>query len=424
MIWPWFVVTTCLCSEAFFAMAELSITSANPIELERAARDGSRAAALVAWFREKPERLFATTLLGTNLSTVTGSTVASLSLLFYFPDSGEWLAMALMSPLILMGGEIIPKTLAQQHATTMAIRIAGALRIFYYLLQPAIQLTNGFTGALNRVLGFDGRVRTVASREDLVLLMKEDTTQGEVNPGEREMISRIFKFSHLAARDSMIPLVEVCGVPADITVRDAAAMIAREGHSRLPVYRDRIDDIVGVLHHIDLLRAHDGDQPVSERMKPPHFVPETQEIDDILVILQRKAASLAIVVDEFGGAVGILTLEDILEEIVGEIDDEFDSGARLWRTTQDGGYLVSGRAPVEQLNDELKLELPEGGDYETVAGFVLDRLKRIPRVGEMLETQNGARITIVRASKRAIEEVKVVRAPEAHPPPAPQRPES
>ena len=307
------IVGVCIVSEAFFAAAELSIISANRIRLEKAASTGNAAAARVLWFRDNPERLFGTTLIGTNVSTVTGSTVASLALLQLDPANGAWWALALMSPLILLGGEIIPKSLGQARATRVAQALGGPLRIVYTVLTPPILLVRGYAGLLYRILGVEeGRRAVMASREELVLLMEhDDATDGEIEADEREMISRIFAFSGLAARDSMVPLAEMVGIAEDATVAQAVSIVAREGFSRLPVYRDRIDDIVGIVHHLDLFTAEGEDQPVRELARPAYFVPESQEVDDILIILERQAASAAIVVDEFGGAVGLITLEDV-----------------------------------------------------------------------------------------------------------------
>ena len=400
------IVGLCIISEAFFAAAELSIVSANRIRLEKSAHAGSAAAARVLWFRDNPERLFGTTLIGTNLSTVTGSTVASLALLNIDPANGGWWALALMSPLILLGGEIIPKSLGQARATRVAETLAGPLRLVYTVLTPPIVLVRGYAGLLYRVLGVEeGRRAVMASREELVLLMEhDDATDGEIEADEREMISRIFAFSGLAARDSMVPLVEMVGIAADATVEQAVAIIAREGFSRLPVFRDRVDDISGILHHLDLFTAERPDQPVGELARPAYFVPESQEVDDILIILQREAASAAIVVDEFGGAVGLITLEDVLEEIVGEIHDEYDPQGRAWRPV-DGGYIVNARAPVELLNYDFGLDLPVDRDYETIAGYVLEQLRRFPRQGEQLELPHGAILTVRRANDRAVLEV-------------------
>ncbi|MCA9541872.1 MAG: HlyC/CorC family transporter [Myxococcales bacterium] len=408
---PWVVVGLCVLSEGFFAAAELSIISANAIRLEEAARRGSAAARRVLWFRQHPERLFGTTLLGTNLSTVTGSTMASLTLTQIDPSRGEWWAMLLMSPLVLIGGEIIPKSVGQSRADRTSQLLAGPLFVLHRILSPAIFFVRAYTGFLYRVLGIDDASRqAMASRDELALLMRTENSTGEMNADEREMISRIFAFSRLRARDSMVPLVEMVGVSTELTVAEAARVIADVGFSRLPVYRERIDDIVGILYHLDLLRAEQPDLPVSELMRPPFFVPETQEIDEILVLLQREAASAAIVVDEFGGAVGLLTLEDVLEEIVGEIHDEYDPQGRWWRAVPDG-HLITARAPIGELNAHFKLGLPEDADYETVAGYMLDQLRRIPRVGEAVTLADGRRLTVRRANPRSIQEVHLSAAP-------------
>lgn len=406
---PWIIIGVCVISEAFFAASELSIVSANGIRLEEAARGGSAAAKRVLWFRRHPDRLFGTTLLGTNLSTVTGSTTASLTLLRIDPVNGEWWAMLLMSPLILIGGEIIPKSLGQTRADALSQLLSGPLYLIHRALSPLIFFVRAYTSGLYRVLGIDDASRrAMASREELVLLMQTEAGESEMNADEREMISRIFAFSHLEARDSMVPLVEIVAVPDDATVEDAVRAISRAGFSRLPVYRDRIDNIVGLLHHLDLLHAERADLPVTALMRPPYFVPENQEIDEILILLQREAASAAVVVDEFGGAVGLLTLEDVLEEIVGEIHDEFDPTAGLWRQVPDG-WLIDARAPVERLNTQFGLDLPTDDDYETLAGYLLDQLRHIPRIGEATTLADGRRLTVRRANARAIQEVHLSR---------------
>ena len=408
MVAPWLVVLLCVLGEAFFAGTELAIVSANGIRLQSAADAGNAAARRVIWFRERPDQLFGTTLLGTNMCTVTGSAVASLTLMQVDPHRGEFWAMLLMSPVILIGGEIIPKSLATTRATVFAKALAGPLLLANRLLFPFIAVIRAYTRFLYRRLGIDEAAKSaIVSREELFMLMQSEAVDDEFDADEREMISRIFAFSRLRARDSMVPLVEMVAVPAGSTVREAAGVISTHGVSRLPVYEGRVDNVVGLLHHLDLLRAEDGEAPVSGLMRPPNFVPESQEVDEILVMLKQESASAAMVVDEFGGTVGLLTLEDVLEEIVGEIDDEFDGDpeAKLWRRIPEG-VLIDARAPVGQLNDALELDLPEGpGDYETIAGYLLEQLRHIPRVGESVTLSDGRRLTVRRSSRRAIQEL-------------------
>lgn len=410
---PWFIVAACIVAEAFFAAAELSIIASDPALLERGVDDGRASAQKVVWFRANPDRLFGTTLIGTNLSMVTGATVASLTLMKTDPVHGGAWAMLILSPLVLIGGEIVPKSFAQARANDVAEWLVWPLTLVQRLLAPAVWLTGAYTRLLYRTLRIDPNDDQPVSREELALALEgQAAEEGDMDFESRKMIARIFTFSRLAARDSMVPLVEMVGISQQATVRDATELIHRHGYSRLPVFGTRIDDVVGILHHLDLLAATAPDQCVAELMRPAYFVPERQDIDEILLMLRREAASAAIVVDEFGGAVGLLTLEDVIEEIVGDIEDEFDPTVGLWRPN-DGGWIVAGRAPIDALNAALGLALPESPEYETIAGLMLDRLRLIPAVGASLRLDDGARIQVRRASERAIIEVVLMPPPAA-----------
>ena len=402
---PWLIVASCIFGEAFFAASELSIVSSNEFAL-RKRPERQRCGKRVLWFRDHPDRLFGTTLLGTNLSTVTGSTVASLTLLQIDPERGEWWAMLLMAPLVLIGGEIIPKSIAQARALELS-QFLSAAQICEYMPESADYFRPSIHNIFVSSLGIDPSDNdSVASREDLVLVMQATDDPGEIEDEEREMITRIFAFSELSARDCLVPLAEMVGIDKHTSVSEAVGMIMDNGYSRLPVFESRIDNVVGILHHLDLLTARNPDLPVGQLMRPAYFVPETQEIDELLVVLKREAASAAIVVDEFGGAVGLITLEDIIEEIVGEIHDEFDSTTGLWRAVNDG-FLIDARASVEQLNQDLSMNIPNASNYETIAGFVLAQLRHIPRIGEAVVIDENHRLVVTQASPRAIQQVKI-----------------
>ena len=266
-----------------------------------------------------------------------------------------------------------------------------------------------YTNLIYMLFRIDPAKASVAvSREELIRITNDDDSPSEMEDEEREMISRILEFGELRAEDSLVPLAEITAIEANQTVQQAVDIIAQKGFSRLPVYESRIDNIVGLLHHIDLLSCNDAARPVHRLMRPTHFVPETQDVDEILYVLQREATTAAIVVDEFGGAVGLLTLEDILEEIVGEIRDEHDQDTGIWREVENG-YVLSGRSSIDRIIEEMELQLPETNEYETIAGFLLAHFKRIPRVGERMTLDSGDVIVIQRASARAIEEVLVIR---------------
>jgi putative hemolysin len=401
---PWIIVTICIISEAFFAGSELAILSSNRINLEALAEQGDRSAERVLWFRGNPDQLFGTTLLGTNISTVTGSTIASLTLLSKDPAHGEWWAMLIMSPLVLMGGEIIPKSLAQAHAIYYARFLSGPLKFFNRLFKPAIFLVSQYTRLLSRRFNLPKGDEGV-TREELVFLVREE--ESTIEDDERELISRIFAFKQLSAKEVMIPLAELKALSQDATAREGAAFILEYGYSRIPIYEERVDHIVGVVHHIDLLKTISPELPLKSLMQDVIYAAELQEVDELLAEVQQASASVVIVVDEFGSAEGLITLEDLIEEIVGEIDDEFDEQERLWTQGPNQLYYIEARAPIEVVNQRFSLALPEAEDYDTIAGYVLNTLRRIPEVGDVVDAPSGVQIRVTQANERAIKELSI-----------------
>lgn len=406
LIWfvPILFVLACIFSEAFFAGSELAILSADLRTLEGQAAAGDEDAKRVIWFKSNSAQLFGTTLVGTNISTVSGSTVASLSLISIDPIHGEWWAMLIMSPLVLMGGEIFPKSVAQHHALMISKRLSRPLYFFNRLFKPAIWLIERYTRVISRRLKLENEGQAM-TREELVYLVRDE--ESDLEEAERDLIEKIFAFQQLSADDVMVPLAEVEALPKQATVLEGSRFILDHGFSRIPIYDQRVDQIVGVVHHLDLLKAEHEALQLGELMRTVIYAPEVSDVHDLLVDLQSESVSLVIVVDEFGGAVGIITLEDIIEEIVGDIDDEFDEEERIWSVTgpNQNIYSVVGRAEVERLNERFKLDIPESEDYDTVAGFILSDLKRIPKVGAQVTTPSGVELYVTQVNERAIEEV-------------------
>lgn len=406
IIWhfmPWVIVLLCIISEAFFAASELSILSADKMTLESQAEQGDLAAARVLWFKSHPDQLFGTTLLGTNISTVTGSTIASLVLLSYWQTYGELIAMLVMSPLVLMGGEILPKSLAQSQALKFAKLLSKPLKLFNTLLKPLIVLVTRYTQWLSKRFNLPSGTEGV-TRDELIFLVQEDN---QIEEEERQLISKIFAFKQLSAQDVAIPLAEVEALPQQATVQQAAESIMKHGFSRIPIYQDRIDQIVGVVHHLDLLNASGADVKLSELMRPVIYATELQDVDDLLGVIQSESASLVIVVDEFGAATGLITLEDLIEEIVGEIDDEFDEQAPWWKLQNDRSYLIEARTSIDEINQTFALGIPLSEDYDTIAGYVLAQLRRIPERGDWVDTPLGYKVEVTQAHKRGITQVSI-----------------
>ncbi len=406
----------CVLIEAFFSGSEIAIVSVNRTMLRKRAEAGDRGARKVERFLEKPEVFLATTLMGTNLATVTFSVTVALSIAGMAIDDteGQLLAVALVTPMTLIFGEIVPKTLFQQHAEAIATRIVYPLQIASYVMRPGVWIMGGFAGFVARLTG-TARERAFVTRDELVLLIEAESSAGsEITEEEREMIANVFDLSEATAEEVLVPLSEVTALDETTTIGEAALEVADKQHSRMPIYRSRVDDIVGVLHVFDLLQA--GPQAkgksVAEIARPATYVPENKPAAQLLVELQRSGDHLAVVVDEYGGAVGIVTVEDILEEIVGEIDDEYDQGDEQPQLLMldENRAQVDARLYIEDVNEALHIDLPESDDFDTVGGFVFSTLGRVPSAGESLSYANVG-IQVIDADERRVKTLEFTLPP-------------
>ncbi len=408
------VSSICLVTEMFFAACELALISCDHVAVRNRAAEGDRAAKLLQGFLTNKQRLLGTTLIGAQLSVVI-STVVMTYALKQWPRTEHraelWLLIGL-TPVTVVFGEIVPKTLGQQYADRFARVLVYPLWITSRIFAPPVWLLGRFTSWLVRVLRVPER--KLVTREELELLVKGPTAsragaaaqKSEITEGERRMISRIFEFTDTTVNDVMVPLSDVVALPEDADLEKAARAIDESQYTRFPVYRERIDRMIGTVHAFDVLKAGRTDTKIGAIARAPIFVPKSQAAVDLLVELQRARQGLAIVVDEYGGAVGIATIEDILEEIVGEIEDEHDVAPPAVRKESEGVWRVSARTAIAEVNRLLRVELPEGEDYESVAGLILDRLKHIPREGESVRF-GSVLVKVTRASERAVEEVQI-----------------
>lgn len=399
------ILAICLLCEAFFSGAELALISADKVALRTRAKQGGGRA--LQRFLDDPGQLISTALVGTNICVVLSTVVATLSLMPRFPKQAELLSLALMTPLVLVFGEIVPKSIFQHHADRLAPALVKSLSWFRLAFLPIVILGSRFSALLLRLFGVR-ESRGFISREELRLLIKLPSRQGadRITVEEKRMISRIFDFSETTVEEVMLPLSEVTALPVTATLEDMAREIADKAHTRIPLYRDRIDQIEGIVHAFDVLRA-EAFVEAKTLCRPPIFVPESQPAVDTLVRLQREGQGMAVVVDEYGGATGVVTIEDIIEEVVGEIEDEYDDEEdALVKILADGRVVAQGRASVDAINEAGKLGLPSDEDYETIAGLVLERAKKIPREGFKL-TIGGATLLVSKATDRSIEEVVI-----------------
>jgi CBS domain containing-hemolysin-like protein len=402
------ILAACIFFEGLFSGSEIALVAADKVKLRRHAEVAGRRGNLILTFLEDPGELISTSLVGTNICVVLSTVVATLTLLQWFPNQAELLSLAVMAPLILVFGEILPKSIFQNYADLLAPKAIYALSVFRFLVWPLVAMGSALSSILLRMVGLD-RHGSVMTREELKLLLKLPSPRegaDRITPQEKKIVTRIFSFKATTAEDVMLPLSEVTAVPVSASIEDVAQEIVEKQHTRIPLYQERLDQIVGIVHAYDLLRAGD-EQQIRELSRPAIYVPENQPAVDTLLRLQRDGQGMAVVVDEYGGATGVITIEDILEEIVGEIEDEYDHAeAEQIQALPDGTYRVEGRTPIERVNEQAKVALPLDEDYESIAGLILDQLKRIPRVGEEVVI-NRVSLTVTKASERSVDEVRL-----------------
>ncbi len=396
------LVVTFATLQGFFSGSEMALISANRVRLKAQAQEGHVGARRALELLSSEERLLGTCLIGTNLCMVTGSTIATALIMGQLAIDSKAVAALAFLPFALLLGEAIPKTVYQHHANLLAPLVARPLQIFQRALTPVLWAVE-IWGRLLRAWTDRGEADAM-SREDIVELIEEGS-QG-IDPEDHQLIQRVFAMSGTTVEDCMTPLVDVDAVSIETTVEQVTQMVIQSGHSRYPVYEERIDNLVGVVDCRDLLLVDEGTS-VDAVMVPIKFVPETKKADLLLKELRASDEHLVGVVDEYGGSVGIVTLEDLLEELVGEIRDERDRIQPMIRCIGHNEWRIPARAEVDALAQVLDQELPPG-DYETVAGLLLSHLGRIPKSGEIIRFDN-LKFVVERASDRAIEQIRLRR---------------
>lgn len=382
--------------DIFFAPARLNLPSSS-----------CEGAKLALKMLEKPEWLLSITLVGTNISVVTNTTMVTALMIYLFGDNGSWMAVAVAAPLIWIFGEIVPKSVFQQKADELTPRIIFILLFFYYLFYPILLVFSMLTRLLTKLTGGDQQNPFTLREEIVTMLQMPAAAKGDRQPVEQNMIRRLFIFTETTVNDVMMPLIDVVAVEKSITCQEAKQVSVEKSHIRLPVYDQRVDRIVGVLHTLELLDA-DPQAPITSYIRPAIYAPQGKSIKNLMSELRADGSVIAIVVDEFGGAEGIVTIEDIMEEVVEDLEDEYDGSIEdgHWiRRLNENEYLVSARVEVGELNEKLQIELPEGR-YVTLAGLILDRTHKVPKKGHIVK-ESDISLVIHRSTAQAILEARI-----------------
>ncbi len=393
---------------AFFSGSETALMALNKLKLKHQAREGRKGAKVLEGILRRPDNLIGTILLGNNLVNVAGSAIAaSLAISVWGEELGILYATVVMTLVLLIFAEITPKTYAAYHSEGVAYLVSRPLRFLMALLKPLVLAVTFFTNGILRMLGMRRRKGEVFTEEELKTMILLGEEAGFIERKRKRMLNGVLELGDISVKDVMTPRTEIFAVDLEEPAEDVKKKLLSSPYSRVPLYRGNIERIVGVLLIKDFLKAlASGREPkIEEMMTEPYFIPESKRIQEQLTDFQKKRVHMAIIIDEFGGIEGLVTMEDLLEEIVGEIWDEYDKWLVPVVRHRDGSLTVDGKLTIRDLSRELGVELPEE-EFNTVAGLILHGLGRIPVKGESCDYM-GFRFTAQKVVGQAVKRVRI-----------------
>jgi len=395
----------------FFSGSETAMMALNKYRLSARAREGHRGARITARLLERPDRLIGVILLGNNFVNIAASSVATLIALRLVGEAGIAISTGLLTLVILIFAELAPKTLAANHPERLAFLAAPLLHPLLIVLYPLVVVINAVANTLLRMLRLTrGEGESGLSEEELRTVILEESAL--LSTRRQRMLLNIFELSRVTVEDVMVPRTEMASLNVDTDWPDLLAQFQASPHTRFPVYRKDPDHIIGVVHGKDLVQMESLEEggpsreAIAALIREPYFVPATTPLQEQLIQFQRRRQHMGLVVDEYGDVVGLVTLEDILEEIVGEIQDEHDLPMRGLRPQKDGSLLVDGQIEIRSLNRQLGWDLPTEGP-RTLAGLIIEELEEIPNEGTSLKI-NGKPMEVVKTRNQTVTVVRIV----------------
>ncbi|RME30890.1 HlyC/CorC family transporter [Candidatus Woesearchaeota archaeon] len=390
----------------FFSSAEVVMLSLSRLQVRRLIKHKRKHAERLAKLKENPHKLLQAILIGNNLVNIGAAAIATQLSLMLFGSAGVAIATGVVTFLVLLFGEIIPKSIGINHAKEIALFITPIMSFLTWALTPLIIVIDAIAKIFTRLFGEAEKERV--TEEEISDLLSLGEKEGMIKQRERKMIQNIFKFDDTSVDEIMTPRLDVFLLDMHERVRAVMPDVIAHGFTRIPVYDQRMDNIKGVVNTKDLLATlHEGkDCPLSALMKPVLFVPENKKLDSLLREFQKKRAPFAVVLDEHGLFIGIVTIEDLLEELVGELYDENDADVREVRKVESHTFLVSAKALVEDLNEDYGFKLPESEEYDTLGGLIMARLGRIPSQGEELRVGH-VKLTVEKMARNRIVTVRI-----------------
>lgn len=419
LIWMVPAMILMLILKGFFSGSEIALVNADRMKLSHKSKQGSRGARLALHLFKRPEQLLTTTLIGTNISTVVLTTIGTLVMIHFFGNEwGDLYAFLVFTPLLLILGEIVPKSIYQQKSDVFAPIVVYPLQVVAWMLAPVVYVFSRFARFAAWLAGDKATSQHLfVTRDQLRSVIEMAERSADTTVFDRFRIERAIRFPDATVGEVMIPIAEFVAIDNEKTTSDAIRLVRRRGFNRLPAYKGDTNNVVGIatLTTWDLLDPEIVQRPLADFIRPAHYVSPHEQLEELMLILRDRDDKMAIVVDEYGSTVGMITMEDIIETVVGEIDVgyEFEEylprQIRKYEKTADGGYLMDGRLPIFQVNDVLGLDLPTA-EFHTIGGMLVARLHHLAHPGEFI-VESGYRFTVAEASEKMVLKVRVEREP-------------
>jgi len=380
----------CLLLSAFFSSSETAFISLQRIRLQHMVDTKVKGASRVLRMIQRPEKLLSTILLGNNLvNTAAAALGTALAISLWGEEYGILIATVVVTILILVFSETTPKTIATQHTERLSLALARPIEVISWLFTPFVAVLSWIASGFSKLVGGTPVSRSLVSAEEIRTMISVGHKEGTVEESEAEMLHKVFDFGDRPVREVMVPRTEVVWVEEGTKLADFLTIYTESPLSRFPVYQENMDNVVGILSVKDVLMAQakgtiNDEGTIDDLVRPTYFTPDSKRISELFTEMRDKNYRMAVVVDEYGGTAGIVSLSRLVEEIVGPVGDEFAEAEKEYEAINEYTFQIDGGMRIEEANEEMGLELPEG-DYETVAGFILDLLRYIPKTGERLK---------------------------------------
>ena len=403
------IFIVCLLLSAFFSSSETAFTALQRIRVEHLVSIKVPGAARIARMMRHPEKLLSAILTGNNLVNTAAAVLATVLAVSVWGEQGILIATIGVTIILLVFCETTPKIIAAHNAERTAIKLARPVEVAQAVFTPAVLALSSIASRLSKMAGGEPVSRSLVSEDEIRTMISVGHKEGTVEEAEAEMLHNVFDFGDRPVREVMVPRPEVVAIEQGSTVADFLALYAESPLSRFPVYQENMDNVVGILSIKDVLMALakdtiDNQSIIDDLIRPSYFTPETKHINELFAEMRDSNYRMAVIVDEYGGTAGIVSLSRLVEEIVGQVGDELASVEKEYEAINEYTFQIDGSMRIEEANEEMGLDLPEGEDYETVAGFILNLLGHIPRQGEQLKYK-GLKIVITKMRGLKIEEV-------------------